>query len=90
MGSISQLKTIFSKPGDLASLTDSIAWNITSDLDVICVVDTDATGATVKKLTTVCEAICNLTRQRGVVEASMIDYDMQPMTKVHGSILTVH
>eukprot|EP00435_Cladocopium_sp_Y103_P046187 s2116_g13.t1 len=55
------------------------------NLDVICVVATDATGATVKKLTTVCEAICDLIRHRGVVEASMIDYDLQPMTKVVGA-----
>ena len=68
-------------------MTDSIPWNITSDLDVICVVSTDASGGTVKKLTTVSEAICDLTRQRGVVEAAMIDYDLIPMTKVHGSNL---
>ena len=67
--------------GDTASLTDQIPWSITSDLETICLVTTDSAGVTSKRLMSVCEAVCELTRTRGATECAMIDYSMAPMTK---------
>ena len=60
-------------------MVDQIGWHIASDLDVISLVE--GTPGT-KKLMTVADSICNITRSRGATEASMVDHDMSPMTKV--------
>lgn len=67
-------------PGEAASLVESIAWSISSDLDVICLC-TEGSSGVEKKLVTIAEAICLMTRQHGTTEATMVDHDMTPMTK---------
>lgn len=68
-------------PGDIASLTDQIAWSVTSDLQVACLVTTDSGGAVQKRLMTIAEIVCHITRTQGATEAGMLDHDMSPMTK---------
>lgn len=63
-------------------MVDQIGWRISGDLDVISLVETSTTGPPTKKLMTVAESICGITRTRGATEASMVDHDLTPMTKV--------
>ncbi|CAK9110877.1 FO synthase subunit 1, partial [Durusdinium trenchii] len=41
-------------------------------------------GAGEKKLMTLAEAVCGITKSRGATEAAMVDHDLTPMTKVVG------
>ena len=67
--------------GDCDSLVDQIAWSVVSDLDVICLVESSSSGPATKKLMTVADAVCGITRSHGATEASMVDHDMIPKTK---------
>lgn len=67
--------------GDVAALTDQIAWCVTSDLQVACLVNTDSSGAVQKRLMTMAEVVCHITQTQGATEAAMLDHDMTPMTK---------
>lgn len=57
----------------------SIAWHIAEDRALVCVVTAGAT--TEKTITTIADAICDVTRNRGVTEMRMTDYSMQPKMK---------
>ena len=62
-------------------MVDQIGWSVKSDLDVICLVATNTLGNLEKKLMTVADAVCAITRTQGATEAAMVDHDMTPMTK---------
>ena len=58
-------------------------WTVSSDVDVVCLCSTE--GSTVdKKLMTVADTVCHITKTRGTTEAAMVDHDMAPMTKARG------
>ena len=59
---------------------DHIPWMITSDLDVVALVTT-SDGSANKKLMTVADVLCFVTRTRGITEVTMVDHDLEPMTK---------
>lgn len=85
--SFSQILVVFPDPmpfsaGYVSSLVDQIGWSITSDTDVVCLLDPSAGAGAEKKLMTLAEAVANITKTRGATEASMVDHDMTPKTKV--------
>lgn len=68
--------------GDAATVSDQIPWLLKSDLDTVCLVT--GTGAQVsKRLMTVADVLCEVTRTRGVTEVTVIDHDLSPMLKEH-------
>ena len=52
-------------------------WLLGSDADLVCL----ASG-TEKKVVPFAEVICTITRTRGATEATVLDHDLVPMTKV--------
>ena len=61
-------------------MVDSIGWCVTSDLDVVCLC-TQNGSAVNKKLVTIADVACEITRNHGATEAALVDYDLAPMTK---------
>ena len=68
-------------PGDAATTKDQIPWLITSDLDIVVLVSNDGNGFVQKKTMTISDVMCHITNVRGQTEATMLDHDLEPMTK---------
>ncbi|CAK9069243.1 unnamed protein product [Durusdinium trenchii] len=68
------------REGDASTTVDHIPWMITSDLDVVALVTT-SDGSANKKLMTVADVLRFVTRTRGITEVTMVDHDLEPMTK---------
>ena len=67
--------------GDAATSVDQIPWLITSDLDIVVLVISSGDGSVEKRLMTVSEVLCWITRVRGQTEATMLDHDLEPLMK---------
>ena len=57
--------------------TGSIAWNLMDDRAIVALVSES------KKVTTLAEMICDVTRVRGVTDMRMTDHSLVPKMKAH-------
>ncbi|CAL1168291.1 unnamed protein product [Cladocopium goreaui] len=57
----------------------TIAWHVTNDNTVVCLV-----SASGKKISTVADTMCDITRTRGVTEIRVTDHALQPKMQVTG------
>lgn len=71
-----------------STLTGSIPWNISDDKTIICYVD--STAATEKTIMTLADAVCDVTRKRGVTEIRMTDHAMRPKMKARLGHMVSH
>lgn len=55
----------------------TIAWHVTNDNTVVCLV-----SASGKKISTVADTMCDITRTRGVTEIRVTDHALQPKMQV--------
>ena len=68
-------------PGDAATVTDQIPWLISSDLELVVLVDEAAGGTPTKQVMTIAEVLCWITKTRGATEALMLDHNLEVMYK---------
>ena len=59
-----------------ATVTGSIPWHLVDDKAVLVVVE-----PTEKRISTVADAVCDVTRSRGVTEIRMVDHSLAAKVK---------
>ena len=64
------------------SQSTSIVWHITDDRTLVCLLPVSGTGE--KKLQSIAEAVCDVTRTRGVTELRLVDHGITPKMKARG------
>lgn len=63
-------------PGTASTATDFVPWIIKDDAALVCIVKQQG-GTAVKEVLPLAEAICNITRSRGVTEIRVVDHDIR-------------
>ena len=69
-------------PDQHASQATSVVWHVTDDRTLVSLLPASGTGD--KKLQSIAEALCDVTRTRGVTELRMVDHGITPKMKARG------